>query len=447
MKRILVNTQTPLIRFLNYKGRTFTKVDISFFHEGIDYTFSTGGVTRMILPFLNFLIKNKYFEEAYWVSLNVNAPEVITFGKIFLNHVLIPEDKLKNYSFIKEEIWKLFHSYEKKEKILENILKEEYSDFLYYNRIVSQRILELDKKMDFDLFYIHDFQQLNVGYMLTTLKPKIFRWHIPFYEELIPEQLKSNLLLYLNSYDAIILSSNMYLNNLQKIGYKGKAYVSYPYIDPSIYKKPNEEELKEFCEKFKIKENEKIILVVARLDYTKNQQILVKALKEIRKSIEAKVVFIGNGSFSSSKQGLGLSKAEIVRNLILELAKELQLEDKIVITGYLNQNMLNAAYERADLVVLPSILEGFGLTIIEGWLFKKPVLVSKKAGVSELIIEGKNGYLFDPYDYKELADKAIEILSNEDKALKLGEEGYRTAKLCTIEEGLKKEIEIISSLL
>lgn len=447
MKRILVNTQSPPIRFINYKGPSSIKVDLSFFSEGIDYTISTGGVVRMVLPLLESLINRNYFDEAYWVSLNVNAPKLVSMGKIFLNHIMIPEPILKNYSFIKEELWKFFHKLEKKEKIIENIWREEFADFVYYNRIVAERILELDKKLDFDIFYIHDFQQLNIGNMLGSLKPKLFRWHIPFYEEILPSEWRTNLSIYLNSYDGIIVSTRDYLENLKNLGYNGKCFVSYPYIDPKIYKNPEEVILREFCSKYNIKKDEKIILCVARLDYAKNQPILVRALKEIRKSVDAKLIFVGDGSFSSSRQGLGLSKADVVRNTIIELANELGLKEKVVITGYLDQKMLNAAYSRADLFILPSILEGFGLVVVEAWLFKRPVIVSKSAGISELIKEGENGYIINPYDYNEIAEKAIDLLTNEEKARRLGEEGYKTAQLCTIEEGLKKEIEIISSFL
>jgi len=447
MKRILINTQSPPIRFINYKGPSSAQVDLNFFSPDIDYVISTGGVVRMVLPFLESLINQNYFDEAYWVSLNVNAPEKVSMGKIFLNHVMIPEQVLKNYGLIKEELWKFFHKLEKKEKIIENIWREEFADFIYYNRIVAERIFELDKKLDFDIFYIHDFQQLNIGYMLSSLKPKLFRWHIPFLEEILPQEWRTNLSIYLNSYDGIIVSTKNYLENLKTLGYNGKSFVSYPYIDPKIYKKPEEDIIKEFCSKYDIKYEEKVILCIARLDYAKNQPILVKALKEISKSVDAKVIFVGNGSFSSSKQGLGLSKADLVRSMIMELANELDLKEKVVITGYLDQKMLNAAYTRADLFVLPSILEGFGLVVVEAWLFKKPVIVSKNAGISELIREGENGYTINPYDYNEIAEKAIELLTNEEKAKRLGEEGYKTARLCTIEEGLKKEIDIISLFL
>jgi len=447
MNRILINTQTPPIRFLNYKGRIFTKVDISFFHEDLDYTFSTGGVVRMVLPLVNALIERGYFDEAYWVSLNTNAPEYVTWKKIIFSNVLIPEERMKNYGYIKEELWKMFHSLESKEKILENLWKEEFADFIYYNRIVSERIMKLDKELDFSLFYIHDFQQLSIGKMLQTLKPKIFRWHIPFCEELIPDQWKNNLLDFLESYDAIILSCLKYMENLRKIGYKGRAYISYPYVNPQDYPKPRSEDVVEFCRRFGIEDEDKVILMVARLDYTKNHQLVIKALKRIKKKIKAKAVFVGNGSFSSSKQGLGISKAEVVKNTLIELAKELNLENDVIITGYLDQKMLCAAYQRSDLVVLPSIFEGFGLAIVEGWLYKKPVIVSRRAGISELIREGENGYTIDPYDEESLAERALEILENKEKAKKIGEEGYKTAKFCTLEKGIEKEIEIISSLL
>jgi glycosyltransferase involved in cell wall biosynthesis len=97
--------------------------------------------------------------------------------------------------------------------------------------------------------------------------------------------------------------------------------------------------------------------------------------------------------------------------------------------------------------ILPSRQEGFGLVVVESWLYKKPTLVSTKAGIAELIDNGKNGLLIDPSDSDLIAEKISTILTDQNLADKLGENGYVTSGKCLIDEGLRAEWEIINRLI
>lgn len=188
---------------------------------------------------------------------------------------------------------------------------DEYIDYVYYNRKVAQVIDMLDREEDFDLIYIHDFQHIPLGSMVTSLKPKILRWHIPLEKELIPGEWLQSIDFYLNKYDAIVVSSKRYSKTLREMGYRGHIAEIYPYIDPGQYGKPSENDIESFCSRYGIKPSDKVILVVARMDPMKGQDRAIKALKIVKKKIpEAKLVLVGNGSFSSSKNGVGLSKGD-----------------------------------------------------------------------------------------------------------------------------------------
>jgi glycosyltransferase involved in cell wall biosynthesis len=103
-------------------------------------------------------------------------------------------------------------------------------------------------------------------------------------------------------------------------------------------------------------------------------------------------------------------------------------------------------YERCTLTVLPSVVEGFGLVVVESWLHRKPPVVSSRAGVAELIEEGKNGLLFNPDDSAELARKMRQLLDDHELAVSIGRHGYVTSKRCSIDEGLRAETEVITEL-
>jgi len=77
-----------------------------------------------------------------------------------------------------------------------------------------------------------------------------------------------------------------------------------------------------------------------------------------------------------------------------------------------------AAYKACDVVVLPSIQEGFGLAITEAMAFGKPVIGSCIGGISTQIWPGINGFLVSPGDVKALSECLEYILINEDIAKK-----------------------------
>lgn len=452
MLRLCVASQTPLIRFRVMAKDLITKygcppsgIPLSLLKEGDDYVFSPGGVTRMVFPLLKQMVGRKFITNPYWVSLNPIGPERVVVDGITLEHVALKSERMRGYGLVKEAIWNIIHGIKHEPASVAHLLwGDEYSDYTYYNRICAERILKLDAEQDFDLFYIHDFQQLPTGFMLHSLKPKVFRWHIPFNETTIPAEWKHFLLGYLDSYETVIVSSRKYLGALRRFGYRGKAYHIYPYIDPEIYKRPSRRQVEEFCEKFCIAGSDRAVLVVARLDPTKGQDRAIRAIARVAKEIpEVKLILVGNGSFSSSREGLGLSKASRWLSQLQKLTRDLKIEDRVIFTGHVNHNELEAAYARSDLTVLPSVREGFGLVVLESWLYKKPVIVSSNAGISELVVDGKNGMVFNPDNPVELADKIVELLKNSELAAKLGANGLETLRECHIGEGVRLESELL----
>ena len=450
--KICVNTQTPLLKF---KANTSewsvgTKatgvVDLHSLSEGMDFEFSPGGVTRMVFPLLTNMLREGMVEEAHWVSLNPGAPATVSLDGITIHHVNLLQDRRLGYGLAKEMIWRAFHGLGKPSD-LELPWEDYFVDYTFYNRVSAERIRKLDSEQDFDLFYIHDFQQLPVGRMLQTLKPKILRWHIPFEESMIPSEWSGFLSTYLNSYDAIIVSSRKYLDALKSWGHRGESFYVYPYIDQTPYGTPSEQDFVELKSRLKLRAEDKVILMVARLDPMKGQDAAVKAMSQVMHDFpKAKLVIVGNGSFSSSKQGLGLTKSMKWLNELAILVKSLSLEDNVVFTGYFPQRLLNAAYAMCDMTILPSRQEGFGLVVVESWLYKKPTLVSTRAGISELIDNGRNGMLIDPADSTEVAENISALLSDSALANEIGENGYITSRRCLIEEGLRSEWEILSKL-
>ncbi|MCL5428012.1 MAG: glycosyltransferase family 4 protein [Candidatus Marsarchaeota archaeon] len=448
--KICVNTQTPLIWFTHHPTEEGPEAvtDLSQLKEGEDYNYSTGGVTRMVLPLLKHMLGNGTVSEAHWVSLNPTGYKTIKADGITHHFVSLERDRMESYGKVKEVMWNAAHGTTRDTTAAEKIfLSNDFPDYAYYNRLTAELIGELDKDIDFDLFYIHDFQQLPMGHMLNTLKPKMYRWHTPFDESTIPDKWKELMNTYFNSYDLIVVSSGKYLESLKSFGYAGKAKKLYPYVDPSDYAKPPKEDIAAVCGRLGINDKDDIMLVVARMDPMKGQDRAISAFSSIAgRYPRLKLVLVGNGSFSSSKQGLGLSKGAKWRAELEEKARQSGLQDRTIFAGHLPQNELDAMYERCNFTILPSIKEGFGLVVVESWLHRKACLVTERAGVAELITVGENGLLINPDDIKDMAEKAHELLENNGLARMIGESGFKTSRLCSIEEGLGAETKAIKEL-
>ena len=83
------------------------------------------------------------------------------------------------------------------------------------------------------------------------------------------------------------------------------------------------------------------------------------------------------------------------------------------------------AFAISDIYVMPSRSEAFGISYLEAWACKKPVIGSNISAIRELIEDNKNGLLVNFNDPKELSKKIIYLLKNEDIGKSMGLQGYR----------------------
>ncbi|WP_338598217.1 glycosyltransferase family 4 protein [Sulfolobus tengchongensis] len=432
MSSVSINTQTPPIRFtLTYKdllekyGYLEPPIDLSLLSNE-DYHISVGGVAKMMLS----LIDARFFGKTRWVSLGPGYPPSVKMGDSEVHFVDLDPKSLANYTRFKEGIYNESHGLGKYE-----IVGQEYIAYANYNWLSAQKLLEFYK--DTDIYFINDFQQLLVGGIIGPSAPAVLWYHIPFVPENLSKKLREFLIKSFEGFDLVIFSTKRDLEGLVRVGAKVKVKQIYPFVDPSAYKTVGREKIQYVEDKYGIKSDDKVILVVARMDPMKSQDLAIMAMK----NIDAKLVLAGDGSFTSKT--LGHDKGSIWVNKLREISRNLKVEDKVIFTGYVPDEELFALYQRADVVLLPSRIEGFGLAVCEGWLYGKPAVVSSGAGVSELIIEGGNGYVFKSGNVEELAEKLKLAL----KDAKVGSLGKETAKRCSVSNAineLKEAFEIAS---
>lgn len=154
--------------------------------------------------------------------------------------------------------------------------------------------------------------------------------------------------------------------------------------------------------------DKKVVLNVARLvPKVKGQDILIKAISIVNNQLQENVYCCLAG---------GAPKEHM--DYIVKLRKEVNeydLNDTVKFLG--NQDNIPYLLSKANLFVLPSRDEGFGISIVEAMAAKVPVIASNLEGPREIIGNNNYGYLFSKNNYQELAHKIEYVLNNDQTAL------------------------------
>lgn len=159
-----------------------------------------------------------------------------------------------------------------------------------------------------------------------------------------------------------------------------------------------------------IKEGDKIIGTVARLEPVKGVEYFIRAAAEAAKAIDCvKFLIVGDGGH---------------RRELENLADTLRIKDKMIFTGFLMNPQ--DALSVMDIFVLPSAeREGFSCALSEAMGFGLPVVVSKIGGNVEAVSDGVNGILVPPKDSDAMAEAIIALLKDPLKAKKMGQESRK----------------------
>ena len=156
-----------------------------------------------------------------------------------------------------------------------------------------------------------------------------------------------------------------------------------------------------------------IIGVVGRLRSEKGHSVLLSAMVNVIKTIpDVQLIVVGDGP----------ERAQLV-----DKAKTLGIADHVVWLGDKKPEEVFQLYGIMDVVAVPSLFEGFGLTAAEAMAAGRPVVASTVDGLSEVVEHGITGYLFPPGDYKAMAKWLVELLSDTSKAQAMGKAGKQKA--------------------
>jgi glycosyltransferase involved in cell wall biosynthesis len=170
-----------------------------------------------------------------------------------------------------------------------------------------------------------------------------------------------------------------------------------------------------FRARFPQLENRQVLLFLSRLDQVKGLYLLMRAFAQIRQQIpHVSLVVAGDGN-SAFVSGL---KAEAVR---------LGIERDVIWPGFLDGELKQAALADADVFVLPSYSENFGIAVAEAMAAGVPVIVSDQVGIHHDIAETAAGMVVR-CEVAPLAGALIRLLNDPDLRRSMGRNGRRLAQ-------------------
>lgn len=217
----------------------------------------------------------------------------------------------------------------------------------------------------------------------------------------------------LNTFDGYFAVSETFKEMLLSRGFpREKITVIYNGLD--FNRKLPAESKEEFLEKFRlpIPAQAKVVGILARLHPLKGHEIFLGGARRILADApETQFIIAGHGE---------------EKGKLLALRDRLGLRERVHFTGQISD--VPSFFQAIDINVLTSYTESFPYVLLEGALFKKPIVSSAVGGISKLVKDGETGFLFPVGDEAEFARQTLKLLHDEDLCHTLGENLFQHAR-------------------
>lgn len=156
-----------------------------------------------------------------------------------------------------------------------------------------------------------------------------------------------------------------------------------------------------------------VLGAVKSLSYKYGLEYLLEAFSMIRKKLpdtKIKLLLVGDG---------------ILKNSLRKKAAELKIEKDVVFFGAVSHNKVPEIYNMIDIAVFPSVWESFGVSNLEAAACEKPQVASNVGGFPEIIEDGVTGFLVEPRNPFQIAEKVIELIKDESLRIRIGKEARK----------------------
>lgn len=305
-----------------------------------------------------------------------------------------------------------------------NVTLHEVSSFNYplfeytpYETALASKIVDVVKYEKLDVLHVHyAIPHAAVAFMAKqVLKSKGI--HIPVVTTLHGTDITlvgSNKSFFpvaeysINVSDGVTTVSNQLKNQtLSTFDITGDIKVIYNFIDFERFRRTDKEHFKKAI----APNGEKILVHVSNFRKVKRVEDVIYIFEKVYNKIPSKLMLIGDGPERQSME---------------ELCREIGLCSEIRFLG--KQDAVEELLAVADVFILPSANESFGLAALEAMACEVPVVSTNIGGLPEVNINGVTGYTCDVGDVNDMAEKTVSIIENQDTHNKFRQAAFEHAK-------------------
>lgn len=274
---------------------------------------------------------------------------------------------------------------------------------------------------EYDIVQMSEYNQYMSWKYAKNFRDKTVILHGPYYS---PFNIRYNLLcrafdlFFLNRYKKLgtqfmvksALAEQFLTDKQIQKEHIAKVYVG---IDEAALHHEQSDRLPDFIENV-LQEESKILLYIGRLEERRKSLFLLDVFAQVLlKDPDVKLVVVGDGD-------------EKYKKAFASHMEELGVTERVLWSLRLEQKYLSHLYEKADVFLLPTEFEIFGMVLLETMYFSKVVVTSYNGGSATLIQNGKNGVYLDSFDTGVWADAVHGLLKDDARRKEMGELAHQT---------------------
>src|SRR5437870_4943351 len=293
-------------------------------------------------------------------------------------------------------------------------------DFPPYDLALATRMAEVSELYELDLLHVHYAIPHSVSAMLArqmlAAGPK--RRKLPFVTTLHGTDItlvgldRSYLPITRYSIEqsdgVTAISEYLRERTLREFEIQNNIQVIYNFVNCDSYCR--DEQATERRDEF-AKENEKVLIHLSNFRAVKRLLDVIEIFDRVHKKIPSRLLLIGDGPDRSQAEWLAVQKG--IHEHVLFLGKQDRVHEKLAV---------------ADIMLLPSELESFGLAALEAMACEVTPIATRVGGVPEVVEHGKSGFLADVGDVETMARYAIDLLSDDGKLRDMGKTARASAQ-------------------
>jgi N-acetyl-alpha-D-glucosaminyl L-malate synthase BshA len=293
-------------------------------------------------------------------------------------------------------------------------------DYPPYDLALATRMAEVAQLYDLDLLHVHYAIPHSVSAMLArqmlAAAPRAKR--LPFVTTLHGTDITlvglDRSYLPITRYsieqsDGVTAISNYLRDRTQRVfDVKNKIEVIYNSVNCDVYYRNTE--IAEELRREYVPNGERVLVHLSNFRPVKRLTDVIEIFDRVRKQIPSKLLLIGDGPDRSVAEWLAVQKG--IHDDVLFLGKQDDIHEKLSF---------------ADIMLLPSELESFGLAALEAMACEVVPISTRAGGVPEVIDHGSSGYLADVGDVDTMARYAIELLNDQPRLVEMGKRARAVA--------------------